>query len=113
MTEQFRQDSTGAFSHSEQELEAGLAAAYAPPSSVMRALSSNHFSFPRVQLHEPDSSATPLVVLPGSEQMPRGPAPGGKYQLQGEIARGGMGCILMGRDADLGRDVAVKVLLEQ
>ena len=36
----------------------------------------------------------------------------GRYQLQGEIARGGMGAILKGRDVDLGRDLAIKVLLE-
>ena len=36
----------------------------------------------------------------------------GRYQLQGEIARGGMGAILKGRDVDLGRDLALKVLLE-
>ncbi len=35
-----------------------------------------------------------------------------KYQLFGEIARGGMGAVLRGRDVDLGRDLAVKVLLE-
>jgi serine/threonine protein kinase len=43
------------------------------------------------------------------------PAPaerGDRYQLFGEIARGGMGAILKGRDPDLGRDLAVKVLLE-
>src|SRR5262249_57988263 len=33
-------------------------------------------------------------------------------QLHGEIAHGGMGAILKGRDTDLGRDLAVKVLLE-
>src|SRR5439155_5812272 len=36
----------------------------------------------------------------------------GRYQLQGEIARGGMGAILRGRDVDLGRELAIKVLLE-
>jgi serine/threonine protein kinase len=36
-----------------------------------------------------------------------------RYQLQGEIARGGMGAIIKGRDTDLGRDLAIKVLLDQ
>jgi eukaryotic-like serine/threonine-protein kinase len=37
----------------------------------------------------------------------------GRYQLSGEIAHGGMGVVYRGRDVDLGRDVAVKVLREQ
>ena len=41
-----------------------------------------------------------------------GPRCLGQYELFGEIARGGMGAILKGRDPDLGRDIAVKVLLE-
>ena len=36
----------------------------------------------------------------------------GRLQLLGEIARGGMGAVLKGRDPDIGRDLAVKVLLE-
>src|SRR5262245_46781524 len=35
---------------------------------------------------------------------------GDRYQLLGEIARGGMGVILKGRDPHLGRDLAIKVL---
>ncbi|MEM0926343.1 MAG: serine/threonine-protein kinase [Planctomycetota bacterium] len=35
-----------------------------------------------------------------------------RYRLEGEIARGGMGAILKGRDTDLGRDLAIKVLLD-
>jgi eukaryotic-like serine/threonine-protein kinase len=37
----------------------------------------------------------------------------GRYQIFGEIARGGMGAVLKGWDRDLGRDLAVKVLLEE
>jgi serine/threonine-protein kinase len=37
----------------------------------------------------------------------------GRYLLFGEIAHGGMGAVLLGRDPELGRDLAIKVLLER
>ena len=35
-----------------------------------------------------------------------------RYEIESEIARGGMGVILRGRDADLGRPIAIKRLLD-
>jgi serine/threonine-protein kinase len=52
------------------------------------------------------------VIKPSSPEMPAPSGRSERYQLFGEIARGGMGAVLKGRDTDLGRDLAVKVLLE-
>jgi serine/threonine-protein kinase len=60
---------------------------------------------------DPETAPGPLV-RPSSAEMPAADDRHGRYQLLGEIARGGMGAILKGRDVDLGRDMAVKVLLE-
>ena len=52
-------------------------------------------------------------MRPRSAAMPTLPEGSwGRYHIEGEIARGGMGAILKGRDVDLGRDIAIKVLLE-
>ena len=40
-------------------------------------------------------------------------ATAGRYAVLGEIARGGMGAVLRGRDSELNRDLARKVLLEK
>jgi serine/threonine-protein kinase len=67
---------------------------------------------PRVYLREMPDEPEPMI-RPHSDAMPPSPEGGfGRYQLQGEIARGGMGAVLKGRDVDLGRDLAIKVLLE-
>jgi Flp pilus assembly protein TadD len=58
-----------------------------------------------------EAGAGPLVQ-PGSTEMPPVKNRTGRLQLLGEIARGGMGAVLKGRDPDLGRDLAVKVLLD-
>jgi serine/threonine protein kinase len=66
---------------------------------------------PQVLLRELPDEPEPLA-RPRSTEMPPNGAGANRYQLQGEIARGGMGAILKGRDIDLRRDLAIKVLLE-
>ncbi len=56
------------------------------------------------------ATESPPVVLPGSPEV-TAPAATGRYEILGEIARGGMGAVLLGRDPALGRELAVKVLL--
>jgi serine/threonine-protein kinase len=108
MSEQPPPDRTVALPPPQAGPEAGPAPAAV---SVLHALGAVLPDLPRVQLREADSGARSPIVRPRSEQMPA-PDSAGRYQLLGEIARGGMGAVLKGRDTDLGRDIAVKVLLE-
>lgn len=66
---------------------------------------------PRVLLRDAVNEGPGPILKPQSVEFPDRDADS-RYQLQGEIARGGMGAILKGRDTDLGRDLAIKVLLD-
>src|SRR5262249_20638050 len=60
---------------------------------------------PCVQLRDLDGDDTAAPATAPTELPDR-------YRMEGEIARGGMGAVLRGRDTELGRPIAVKVLLE-
>ncbi|HLN27340.1 MAG TPA: tetratricopeptide repeat protein [Gemmataceae bacterium] len=89
-------------------LDAGLAAAFGKPTPPRSTLGDMR---PVLLREAPGDSAH--IVKPNSDAMPQKSQTGDRYQLTGEIARGGMGAVLRGRDVDLGRDLAVKVLLEK
>jgi serine/threonine-protein kinase len=88
---------------------------FAPASSsVFAELAERLGHLPQVLLRDPEATERPATE--------RQPAPGrvppvgdrpSRYELLGEIDRGGMGAVLRGRDRDLGRELAIKVLLEK
>lgn len=67
------------------------------------------FDIPRVSLREGDG---PDPILRTGSKEARNSSVASRYQVLGEIARGGMGAILKGRDNNLGRDLAIKILLD-
>ena len=89
-------DATG-FSHAEP-----------PRGRVLETIAARTGPLTRVLLPETVGAGDP-PLRPASPEMP---PQGDRYQLLGEMARGGMGAILRGHDPDLGRDLAIKVLLE-
>ena len=101
-------------------LDAGLSATFSDESavvigntnhSVLKSMSASLTEVPRVSLREPKEEGDAPIERPSSPEIPN-QSSDSRYRLDGEIARGGMGAVLRGRDTDLGRDLAVKVLLE-
>ncbi len=77
------------------------------PGHVLETLDRSFGSIPRVLLPDAGSDATDVAdTMPSSNESPAPAERGGRYQLFGEIARGGMGAVLKGRD------LAVKVRVE-
>ncbi len=80
---------------------------------VLESLAVSIGPVPRVLLPDTtDGTVESPLVNPSSPEMPALADRPVRVQLLGEIARGGMGVVLKGRDPDLGRDLVVKVLLQ-
>jgi tetratricopeptide (TPR) repeat protein len=81
--------------------------------SVLTALGEAFGGISTVLLRDTDAACgSDPITRPSSREIPNASYRSARLQLFGEIARGGMGAILKGHDSDLGRDLAVKILLE-
>lgn len=103
-----------------EAMEAGLSAAFTEKTavvvggtkhSVLESLSRRMGSKPSINLKD-DPSQRSQTERPNSKEIPKTDGDS-RYQIHGEIAQGGMGAVLKGRDIDLGRDLAIKVLLDR
>src|SRR4029077_17505201 len=76
-------------------------------SSVLAAFGEEFGKIPPILLRDADSASEPgPVIRPSSAEIPNPAQRSARLQLFGEIARGRMGAVLKGRDANLGRDLA-------
>jgi hypothetical protein len=81
-----------------------------PIEKLMVGLPETTGSVPHDVLRDTKADPESILVEPGSSGMPED---AGRHRILDEIDHGGMGAVLKGRDPDLGRELAVKVLLEE
>ena len=101
------------------EIDDGLAFAYGqdsqqrpesdPTPSVIARIGEITGSKPKVLLRDDRAGDTPMLQPLGPDDTQQA----GKYVVQGELGRGGVGTVHRGHDQDLGRDVAMKFLHEK
>jgi eukaryotic-like serine/threonine-protein kinase len=92
-----------------------LGAAFAPGPNAPRSPEAEAAPFGTTvaRVHLRESSDDAPLIRPTSAEGRGHPDASTRYQLVGELARGGMGAIFQGRDLYLGRDLAVKVMREE
>lgn len=94
-------------------LRLGAAFALDPGASRSPEALATPFGSAMARVHLRESSDDTPVIRPTSAGLQGHPELASRYQLVGELARGGMGAIFQGRDLELGRDLAVKVMREE
>ena len=94
-------------------LRLGAAFALDPDASRSPETGAAPFGAAMARVHLRESSDDAPLIRPTSAGGHRHPDLSSRYQLVGELARGGMGAIFQGRDLYLGRDLAVKVMREE
>ncbi|MDJ0973274.1 MAG: protein kinase [Planctomycetota bacterium] len=81
----------------------------APGESVLEVMQKSAGVKPRVLLRDAPGEESPVLRM-HSRSSDEAAKDDSRYQVVGEIGRGGVGIIFKSRDRDLGRDVAMKVL---
>jgi serine/threonine-protein kinase len=96
-------------------MEAGLRVAFGPDATASGRGGEGESVLAAIERYLGISSHLRLRAGPDEADGPNGPGTqaAGRYQIDGEIARGGIGVVLKGRDTDLGREVAIKTLRDE